>query len=813
MHWPKHFGRGTWGLAIFFVLAGTARAEAESDAADTQAILVTAQRREERLADVPLSLKAFDAAALARRRVVDLADLVTEVPGFTFARSFRGPPIFTLRGVGFNSPNLSTSSPVGFALDEMPLAYPVMAEGLLFDLARVEVLKGPQGTLFGRNTTGGLVRTVSARPTRTGEGYLTATAGSFASYGADGALSGPLGAALSARAAFRIERVDRGWQESVSRNARLGRKDKAAARLSLLWEPAAGAELLASAHWWRDRSDTQAPQSVALRPQGLVALGYGPTDWAAGLADLGLPAQTLDQAFTPTRAGQADWVAGQLPWPGTNNTPAPLDLRGDTEMRALALRGAVPVADGLRLEALASAVRLTRLAVTDNAGWSFENAITRGQGRIESAVQELRLVGRTERLDWVLGAVRSVDRVEDRDAAWVGTNSLLQAFRVGAWLAAAGGGADPAVQEAALHGFRDYANQTSQRAENLATYGQADWRPTARLELTLGLRYARDRTRFSGCSRDLGDGGLAATVNAWNTYGGTGIAATVAPGGCTTVLADLSHGLVQDRLAEDNLSGRIAVSWRPAAETLAYLSATRGFKSGAFPNIEGNFAVQYAPARQEELRQFEGGIKARPLPGLWVEAAAYWSDYRDKQMFGAIADPVFGALNRVLNIPRSHVWGLEGSLSARLAPRLTVEASAALTRTRVDAFVGLDDSFQPRDFAGAGFVYVPGLQAGATVEQGLALPGGWSGAANLALRWSGPQRGDMSEDPLYRLKAWTVADAALWLEAPGGGWRLGLTIRNLSDALYWNAVHYQGDGFVRYAAMPRTLTASLTRRW
>lgn len=773
-------------------------------------IVVTAQRRDEDPRDVPMSLAVHGRADLADYRIATAERLVERTPGFTLARSFRGAPIFTLRGVGFNTANMSASSPVGFAQDDMTLAYPVLTEGLLFDLARVEVAKGPQGTLFGRNTTGGLVRLISAQPTDDPEGYLTLRGGGYRSYGAEGALSGPLGAGFSARIAVSARRADEGWQTSIRRDDRLGREDRTALRAILRWAPSADASVSVTANWWRDGSDTQAPQSVEMVPQGLIALGLGPADWAAGAAQLGLPADFMDQSFSPRSAGQADWASAPLPWPA-GATPAPLHFRNDNDFRSLSVKAAIGLAPGLTLEAQAHHLILHRASVTDNSGWAYENAITSGRGRIASDSGELRIVGSGARVDWTVGAIRTVDRVSDADQSWNGTNSLLQLFRVTAAQAAAAGGADAATQAAALYGFRDYLNSTRQTVRSFAVYGQARYRLAPGLGLTFGLRHTRDRTSVAGCSRDSGDGSLAATMNAYYTYAATGLTSAVAPGGCTTFLADLSQGLVEDRLAEDNLSGRLAVDWRPAAGVLVYGSVARGFKAGTFPNIEGNFAVQYTPARQEELWSWEAGVKAEPLSWLTVDTAAFYSRYRDKQLFGAIADPIFGALNRVLNVPRSHVWGAEARVEAQPAGRLRIDGSVSFVRTRIDDYIGLDDDFAPRDFAGARFPYAPELQFVINARQGIALPGAWEGSAELTYRYTGPQWGEVSTDPRYRIKPAGMIDLGLALASPGAAWRLSLFIRNLTDRYTWNAVHRPSDSFLRYAAMPRTWDLALTR--
>lgn len=801
------------GLLGCIMPQGAWATEVERPAGDrgVSEILVTAQRRQEVAGNVPVTIQILDGERLAVAHVTDMTGVAALVPGLTMARSLRGPPIFTLRGIGFNSQNMSATSPVGFYLDEVALPYPVMTDGALFDLERIEVLKGPQGILFGRNTTGGLVNSIARKPGRATEGYLTLSGGGYESYGAQGALAGPLTSTLAARLAFSIERADKGWQTSISRGDRLGRRNKAAARIGLLWEPEDGTRLLLTGTWWRDRSDTQAPQSFEIYPQAMVQMGLtDPADWPLGVALLGLPADYLDQSFHPTKASQANWAKGQLPWGGTvggrNYTPAPLDFRRDNDLRSLALRGTFPLNGHLTLETQTSYALFRRDEVTDNAGWAYENIITRSHGRIETVAQEVRLLGEQAKMNWVVGANYAADRVEDRDAAWAGTLSLLQLFRMAAAQNAAAAGLALAAQEDALFGFRDYANSSRQTSRSAALHGQVNYRPTPGWSITLGLRYTRDRIRFAGCSRDLGDNGLAATVNAF--WGGL---ADVAPGGCTTFLADMTQGLYRDRLAEENLSGRLAVDWHPAPETMLYASVARGFKSGGFPNIEGNFAVQYEPARQEEVWTYEVGLKTQPWRWLKLDLAAFYSDYRNKQMFGAIEDPVFGALTRILNMPRSEILGMEASLIARPTDALMLESSLSWLHSRVQRFVGLDDMGQRHDYAGASFAYTPAFQMSSRIEQVFALAGGWRVQAGLAWHYSSAQQADMSADPRYRLKPYHVLDGTLVLEAPGGRYQLTAFVRNLTDSYYWNAVHLQGDSFARFAAMPRTWGMALTR--
>ena len=132
-------------------------APADDAAPQEGEIIVTAQRRGESLNQVPMAVQAVTGETLKDLRVTDVRDLTAVAPSFTVSQSYQGVPTYTLRGIGFNTINLSATSTVGTYVDEVAYAYPIMNTGPMFDLERVEVLKGPQGTLYGRNTIGGAV--------------------------------------------------------------------------------------------------------------------------------------------------------------------------------------------------------------------------------------------------------------------------------------------------------------------------------------------------------------------------------------------------------------------------------------------------------------------------------------------------------------------------------------------------------------------------------------------------------------------------------------------------------------------------------
>ena len=185
----------------------------ESGGGALQEIVVTAQKRAERLNDVPMSVSAATGEQLKQLGVNSPAALEKVVPGFVFTQSAYAAPVYTIRGIGSYDEAIAISPAVGVYVDQVPLPFSRMTPGASFDLARVEVLKGPQGTLFGENSTGGAVNYIPNRPTDQFAAGGELTYGRFNEADADAFVSGPIGNTFRARLAVRTEQ--RGdWQKS-----------------------------------------------------------------------------------------------------------------------------------------------------------------------------------------------------------------------------------------------------------------------------------------------------------------------------------------------------------------------------------------------------------------------------------------------------------------------------------------------------------------------------------------------------------------------------------------------------------------------
>lgn len=286
--------------------AGTPAPTAPQDqpAADQGAIsdiIVTAQRREESINRVGLSIQALSSDTLQELRVNNVRDLTAVVPSFTVAQSYQGVPTYTLRGIGFNTINLSSTSTVGTYTDEVAYAYPIMNTGPLIDIERVEVLKGPQGTLYGRNTTAGLINFVTGKPSETPSGAISVDVGNYETFNVGGYVTGPIAEGIQARIGYRVDLSNDGWQISNSRpDERLGKVKRYGLRGSLAFQPGPF-EIDLSATYWINKSDTVVGQGIGFTPATDPVTGRNGPFNTAGVA-------AYVAANRPTHGSEGDWA-------------------------------------------------------------------------------------------------------------------------------------------------------------------------------------------------------------------------------------------------------------------------------------------------------------------------------------------------------------------------------------------------------------------------------------------------------------------------------------------------------------------------
>jgi iron complex outermembrane recepter protein len=249
------------GVSAIFVNLGSSAASqpavSVNDAGGLEEIVVTAQRREESAQDVGIAMSVLSGQSLADKSIAYINDLQNAVPSLQVEPAFgSSQPQFRLRGVGFIDYTSNNTSPVGVSLDGVAFALPIQTQGQLFDIDRVEVLRGPQGTLYGRNTTGGEINFISNRPTADTHAGFSLEYGSHNDVNAEGFVSGAIADDLSGRLSVATEQGG-AWQRNRVTGQSLGDKDKVAVRGQLQWEPAEAFNFRLGLHWAQDKSDEQ----------------------------------------------------------------------------------------------------------------------------------------------------------------------------------------------------------------------------------------------------------------------------------------------------------------------------------------------------------------------------------------------------------------------------------------------------------------------------------------------------------------------------------------------------------------------------
>jgi iron complex outermembrane receptor protein len=667
-------------------------------------VVVTAQRREQSVQDVGIAISVLTGQQLALRGVKTVTDLQYQTPGLEITPQFgSGQPGFRLRGVGFDDYASNNSSPVGVYIDEVAYPFPVQTTGQIFDLSRVEVLRGPQGTLYGRNTTGGAINFITNRPTSSYSAGFDADVGTYGYSRAEAFVSGPITDTLL----FRISGVTEhggGFQHNRDTGEEIGDLDRSTGRAQLEWKPTSRLDVRVEGDYGYDHSDGQ----------GLYRfdnVGGAPADrnpyetgWGAS------------PAFAQLIGIQTDTK------PFKHNQNGGIDLHVDYDF------------------GFAKFTNITGYHILD----------------------------RREYEDWDATSAADADEFFDTHAKVFSDEARLSSQGHGPlkWVAGLYFSKED-LRDTFLSDFVDYPGlgliadtAYAQHAHTIAGFGQVDYRITERLSVTGGLRLEYERRSLDNFSTTVPNGPVFAT-------------------------------LASENIDYTRLSGKAEADYRLTHATLLYASASHGVKSGGFTAVNTTNPNQLAPFKPESLWAYEAGVKSQFFDNtLRFNGDGFYYDYRDEQVQGAVFDSFSGGpIGKIVNAPKSHIWGLEGEVQWKPHPQLEITQSVSLKRGEFDDYQGLDVAlstaakapiYDNRDGEDLGFPK-------------------WS--LNGSATWTQPIGGDYrlvaEADYSYRDKyvpvllgaAYNVSDywlanATLTFSPNDGPWSLGLWGRNITGTRY-----------------------------
>jgi outer membrane receptor protein involved in Fe transport len=449
-------------LTAFILVAS--EAHAAPDGADAAAsppqlgeIIVTAQHRQESVQNVGIAISVIDGAELAKRGVGNVNQLEYQTPSLEITPAFGGgQPQFRLRGVGFEDYASNNTPTVGIYVDDVAYPVPIMTQGVLFDVARVEVLRGPQGTLYGRNTTGGAINFVTNKPTSTTTAGIDAEYGRFGTARIEGYVSGPITDTLKIRLSGVTEQGG-AFQYNRVTGQSLGKADRLFGRGVIEWTPSPGVDVTLNVHGGRDKSENT----------GLYLFNNFPTQaYGVGTPGPVIPADTDHRAtgwgFDPAFSTAAGFGPDPKPQRHDNSHGASLDV-------------GVDLGEAVRLTSISAYDKLIRRELNDwDASPSYESD-TFWHSRVQVFSQEVRLAPvHADRLNWVVGGYYSWQKLQELFATDF-TQSL---------------------------GFFTDTSYT-QRAQSISGFGQAEYKLTDKWTVIGGIRYEHERRTLRDFATDI----------------------------------------------------------------------------------------------------------------------------------------------------------------------------------------------------------------------------------------------------------------------------------------------------------------------
>ncbi|MGD9661548.1 MAG: TonB-dependent receptor [Porticoccaceae bacterium] len=721
-----------------------------------------------------MTITALSAETISEKGLSSLEDFANQVPGLVYSPSTTNTPIFTLRGVGFNESSLGVYPATSLYLDEAPLPFPVMASHTGFDLERVEVLKGPQGTLFGQNSTGGAINFIAAKPTEDFQAGGDLSYGRFDRVEMNGFVSGALTDSLNGRLAVTGANAD-DWQRSITRNDENGEEQYYAARLLLDYQPSDRVNLQFNFNTWRDKSDPQAQQLIAVVP--------------------GVPAYTTEsQMNAPFIAGEArdaDWSTGRF---------AP---RADREFYQAVVRADIELDNDLTLTTLISYSDFEQDQATDGDGAAnvfFD--LDKNIGDIDSLNTEIRLANSSDdRLTWMIGAnYEQSDTFEDQVVRYIEASNN-----------------NPANLDINSSGVT-----MGQDVENYAFFANTEYDLTSALTLKAGARYTKSEIDGETCSYASDDGKVA---DLFNLLGGIFGTVPFDPIGgypdCFTLNYDGVPGeLFQGTLDEDNTSWRVGLDYALGEDTLLYGNVSKGYKTGSFPVLSASGFSALEPVVQESVLAYELGMKTLFADGkVQLEAATFFYDYQDKQVRGKLAVPVFGIIDALVNVPESEIFGAEMNVVFAPTDELTLSAAVTYLDSEVKEYTGTNLVGETNDFSGDAIPFTPEWTYSANIDYRTPVASGGEvffgagitgqsdsdaafGAGRIQIPDTAVNR-TLVEYP-YKIDDNFTEDARVGYETADQKWKFMLFGKNITDEYYWPNVIAGNESIARFAGRPVT---------
>jgi iron complex outermembrane receptor protein len=770
-----------------FGTAAVAQEGAQQEIVGLETIVVTAQKKAENLQEVPISVAAVtsgDLEDLAAARLDGLSGTVPNVQIGYFSNTPNTAAVY-IRGIGTFEPDPYAGNTVSIVTDGVPQFFSMGALLDLADVQRIEVLRGPQGTLFGANTTGGVVNVVNNQPTQEFGGKLEVNRGNWNRNIVAATINGGLTDTISGRLTIRNDQRD-GWVEDVIDGHSIGDRNVSIFRGALKFEPTDNFDATITGEY--DRARNGSPVVVGGNRPGNAALGipadveFVPAGWnnmyVSPCPPDGGRCKAPDKYLSAQNNGPADASGERVPDQSDMDT-----YYGNLTM---SWRN-TPIGD---VTSITGYKKFRLFEYTDQDGTPAFLIDTRRRTRGWQLSQELRTSFKpTDRLEVIAGGFFMKTHYDH-----------FQKLRIDF-----GGGATyDLTNNTTTKGFPGLYQLNLQDQDNWSgsLFAQTYFKVTDKLRFQAGLRYTHEKTEM-----------LASTATSFSTSGAVSFDGQ--PIGTGAMVSLGTSAPPKGSKGWDKVGWKVGLDYQFGDNQMVYATWARGFKSGGFSGRIG-LPQDIGPYEPETVDTYEIGMKADFMDNrLRTNVAAFYTDYKDLQL----AQIYFvGTLqgNTILNVGSAKIKGVEFELTAVPVDGLTLNATAAYLDATYDNFIfkttnyAAPGAIRTLDMSGKPMQNAPKWTTAVSAEYIFPVGPG-DARVNLQYTYQGEKLlGSIEDVQRSRVQPMSYVNANIDYKPAGTNLTFGLWARNLFDKRYIaNVLDLPGTlGLTQYAP-PREYGASI----
>lgn len=740
------------GVSVF---SPAAVAQAQADAGALEEVIVTAQRREQSASDVGVSISVLSEQSLAALGIKRSEDIVNSMPNIEITSIF-GPgtnPNYSVRGVTQNDFNDATESPIAAYVDDVYLVATGASSIPLFDMSRVEVLRGPQGTLFGRNSTGGAIQFISNEPGKEFGGTAKVAVGSHSSLNVSGALNLPLSETVQARIAVYHDENDGYIRHVTGNQPDPGQVETQAVRAQLAFQPTDSINNVLKFSW----SNTKG------RSSGI---------WHDTTAS---DPVTGDQFVTPGPDG-----AGQQPLYGLVADNG--QFRGIKAARSSLFinKFTWEINDQVDLTSVTGYNRYYRDLIEDCDGGQLQVCMTHYQNPSHQFSQEVRVYFDHGAQRYTVGGYM--------------LNQTQELNQVAGLFGFAGGVALKAEGE--------------QKSKGQALFFNSEFDLNDRFTVIAGLRAGRDKKHINHSAAIGVPLSTNLPPNPFPNYEDT---ADVEFGGFAAgpfLFTDATAGGL-NRFSKTTGSGKLELDFKPAPGQLIYASISLGAKA---PGYNNGFISPGLPNadylyRAEKLTAYEVGLKTTLADRrVQLNVAGYFYDYKDYQVLN------FAGVGSLINNAKAEAYGVEFDFTAKPDEHWLFSLNGSLSKSTLFDVRNANGVSADREMP-----INPKHTLAASVSYETSPFSGKVAGLELSGRMRSYFYNNPGNDSASRVPSYSIANARLYVADQDGKWDASLSVKNLFDKRYVTSVFLLGAGIAneRYGfyGRPRWVTLDLNYRF